>query len=191
MLHLRDSFVLRLMWPMSSWKVSSSPSHRPPSPFTLATGWMRSHTDQAKCAFGLVYKPLPNSIPLQALHSELQTLFLVKGPGLKCPMQPRRSCSRTTPFFCTKEERGPGSQSTFVQNPPHFFSSLCPLMRVFKCWLWLLFLACVGEGLHLLLQAQAYTPLYLLLFCLVLFILCLHPHPGATFTHLDVAISLI
>lgn len=142
MVHLGDSFVLWLMWFMSSLKASCSSSQRPP-PLSPAAAWMKSqlHIDQAKCAFGSGHKPLPNAVPLQAPHSEFLTLFLVKGPGLKCPLQPRRSCSRTSPFFCTKEERGPGFGAPLCRTHPAF-SALCPpLMRVFKWWFWLLFLS--------------------------------------------------
>lgn len=70
------------------------------------------------------YPPLPCS-PAACTHSQLQTLFF----GERGPSQMSRaansSCSWTSPFFSTKEERGPGSRCTFVQGPSCRFSALC------------------------------------------------------------------
>ena len=65
------------------------------------------------------------------------------------------------PFFCTKEERGPGFGAPLC-TATLLFSALCPsLMRVFKWWPWLLFLSCVGEALHFTPQAGVHRPPHL------------------------------
>lgn len=79
--------------------------------------WMNEESaPQAKCAFGVVFNPPP--------PSPAGSTPRVPGPGLKCPMQPRRSCSRTSSFFFTKKERGPGFGAPLSRSHCTFFSSL-------------------------------------------------------------------
>lgn len=166
MVHLGDSVVLWLMWLLSSLKASSSPSKSPPSPLSPATAWMRSqlHVDQAKCACGLLYTPCPDSDRLQE-SSNLS--FWWKGLGSNVPCSSGAAAPGTRHSSAQKRREGQGLVAPLCRTHPVFFSSLCPLMRVFKCWLWLLFLLCVAEGLRLVLQAQLQYRHHLLCFYFV------------------------
>lgn len=95
----------------------------------------------------LLLPPHPCSPAACTTHSS-RLCFWWKGPSqMSCAAS--SSCSWTSPFFSTKEERGPGSRCTFVWGPSwRFFCFLCPLIRVERCWLKLLSEFCFGEGVQ-------------------------------------------
>lgn len=129
----------------------------PPPPPMLVDEWRVSST-LIRQSVPLVWYSTPHPRPLQAPHQEFQVLVsnVRCSAGAAAP-GPAHSSAQ-------KRKEAQGLEHLWAEATV-LFSALCPpLMRVFNGWLQLLFLYCVGVGMHLRPQAQVHSPAHVLQF---------------------------